>query len=105
MLHVILPVTFIGGPSLGVDEDAIPIGLIILPFSLIVVAIGMRELPLSFRLVVTPLSLVYGSIRPFLPASTVPYVTKPLSFILYPVFKSLQRFFLSLDATNRLRLL
>lgn len=86
------------------DEDAIAIGLIIFPLPLIVISIGMCEFPLSFCLVVAPLALVYCSVRPFLPTSAVSHVAQPLSLVLYPIFKSLQSLFLSLDPTNRLRL-
>jgi hypothetical protein len=105
MLHVILPVTFISGPGLDMDEDAIAIGLIILPLPLVVISISMREFPLSFGLVVAPLALVNGPIRPLLPTITISHGAQPLSLVLYPVFKPLQRLFLSLDAANRLGLL
>lgn len=102
MLHVILPVTFVGGSSLDMNEDAIAIRLVVFPLPLVVIAIGMRELALSLGLVVAPLALVHGSIRPLLPTSTVSHVAQPLSLVLDPIFKPLQRFFLSLDPPDRL---
>ena len=81
------------------NKHTVAVGLVVLPLPLIVISICMREFALSLRFVVPPLTLIHRSIWPLLPAVPVSHVAQPLPFILYSIFESLQRFFLSFDAS------
>jgi hypothetical protein len=82
ILCVLCPIPFVLS-AVHVRVDALPVGLVIQPFTMINIAIRMNESTASVRLVTEPVPLVGGAVWPHLPplALTLIIVRVPLAYI------------------------
>lgn len=67
---------------------AIPVGLVVDPVALIDVSVDMRELALSVRPIVFPLSFVPGTVRPLLLSVTISKTSDPFARVCRTCFES-----------------
>ena len=90
MLHVLLPVPFVLCSSFGVHKHSIPIGLVVLPFALVIVSVYVSEFSLTLCFIVVPVALIGGAIRPLLLAESLPHRAHPLSLVLNAILEPYQ---------------
>lgn len=77
---------------------SVAISLIISPFSLIIVSIGVSEFSLSLGFIIEPLSFIDCAIWPALPSVAISHVAEPLPFILDAILELDKRFLLPVDS-------
>mmetsp|Transcript_26210 Transcript_26210/g.68952 ORF Transcript_26210/g.68952 Transcript_26210/m.68952 type:complete len:245 (+) Transcript_26210:669-1403(+) len=78
--HILLPVTFIRR-SIGMQELAVSVSLVVQPLSLVDVAIGMRELTFATSPVIPELTLISATVWLGDDTMAMPAITKPLSHV------------------------
>jgi hypothetical protein len=103
VLEVVLPEAYVLG-SVLMDVGTIAVGLVVAPFTLVDIPIGMDELSFSLCLVLYPVPRVLCTIWPCLDTVSVPLAIDPLTFIYRPSFKFMAALPLSFYA-SLLRLL
>ena len=91
MLHILLPIAFILGPSFAMHIHSISISLIVFPLTLIVVSICVNELSFSFGFVIGPLTLIDSCVWPFLFSESIANVAYPFPLVLNSIFKANHR--------------
>jgi hypothetical protein len=76
-----------------VRVDAIPVGLVIQPFTMINIAIRIDESTASIGLVMKPMSFVSGAFWPNLPPLAFALIIfgVPLAYIDGPIFETIRR--------------
>lgn len=60
---------------------SMPMGFVVLPLALVDIAINVLEPPFSLSLVVLPITIILGTVWPYLLTSAVPLLTRPLTFV------------------------
>jgi len=80
MLKIISPLAFVLG-SVDMMVDTVSIGFIVDPFSIINIAINMREFTLAMSSIVLPLALILSTIWPLLNSESISESSNPLSVI------------------------
>merc|ERR1740139_1304021 len=88
MLFVIEPGTFVVC-SVSVGVGPLTFSLVIVPFAVIHVSIGMDQFAASVCLIVAPHSFIAARVRPHLYTKSVPRLTQPLPFIHRAVWETL----------------
>lgn len=64
MLHVILPVSFVGGASFGMNIGTMTMCLVIEPLSCVGITVDVNKLSLTGGPAIYPVALVFGPIWP-----------------------------------------
>lgn len=77
VLDVVQPDAFING-AIGAVEDTVAIGFIVAELTLVVITISVPECALTVRLIVLPLTLIFGPVLPNLDTEAVSDAASPI---------------------------